>query len=202
MIRRLVDLVFPPSCASCAAVGREPFCRVCTEALVEAPTVEVPGLDAVAAAFVHGGPVAEAVHRLKYGRRPDLGRTLGRFLQPGLRSMPHDLVVPIPLSLRGLRHRRYNQSMELARAFAPRRVLRRVRDRGPQVGRGRAARFASVAGAFEVRAPVDGASVILVDDVVTTGATLASAAAALWRAGAREVRALTVTVAEPGTPGA
>ena len=112
------------------------------------------------------------------------------------------LIVPIPLSFRGLRRRGYNQSMELARAYGPRRVLRRIRDRGPQVGRGRSARFANVAGAFEVIAPVEGASVVLVDDVVTTGATLAAAAAALWRAGAREVRAVTLTVAEPGTPGA
>jgi ComF family protein len=146
------------------------------------------------------GGAREAVHALKYRGLPriaaDLAESLVRLLP---RPVPGTLLVPIPLGPARLKRRGYNQSEVLARALGRRwslgvapQLLVRVRNTPTQTALTPAARLANVAGAFRVR---NGESrkplIVLVDDVFTTGATLAEAARVLGEAGVSSITAVT-----------
>jgi ComF family protein len=148
------------------------------------------------------GGLRLAIHALKYGGRQGLARTLARTLAaaPGAAAVLEGAAALVPVPLHALREkeRGFNQSALVARALAAmagtpvrERVLMRARDTPPQTGLSAFARRRNVAGAFQARFAVDGA-VVLVDDVMTTGATAAAAAAALRASGAAEVRLLTL----------
>src|SRR5205814_2190858 len=110
-----------------------------------------------------------------------------------------DVIVPVPLGRRRFKERRYNEASEIAagvehalgRPCHPR-ALARVRETAPQTTLARSARRENVRGAYRARLPPGVRHVLLVDDVVTTGATVEEAARALRRAGAREVSVLSV----------
>lgn len=209
----------PPSCAGCDApiADAAVFCSDC--ARTAAPYVErsprgaagssaAAGVDLVAFA-PFGGSVAEGIRRFKYGDRPDLARPLGRLLLGAAREagMSVDLVVPVPLHPRRLAERGYNQAALLAAhvadglpaSLAPR-ALCRVRSTAQQAQLPRDLRLQNVVGAFRVRAPerVQRRRVALVDDVATTGATLAACREALLGAGAASVTYLVLATAESG----
>lgn len=150
--------------------------------------------------YRYGSELAVAIGRFKYGRSIELGRVLG----PLLGELPGgDLVVPVPLHRRRLRAREFNQSLELARAAWPRvpidpLALKRLRDTPPQTGLNLRERRENVRGAFVAeRSRVSGREILLVDDVLTTGATVESCARALRRAGAGSVFVLTLARAVP-----
>ena len=158
-----------------------------------------------------GGPLQAALHRLKYKRDIILADTLAHELAGAWQaySLPAWAVLPVPLSTQRLRERGYNQAALLARGLAdlarlPYQAegLVRVRHTHSQVGLAAEARRANVRGAFEARhARVAGKSFILVDDICTTGATLAACAEALHQAGAAAIWGLTLgrAVAPGGT---
>jgi ComF family protein len=199
----------PPQCAACDAPVRSlaTFCAVC------APQVQpnaAEGPQAIAA-FVYGGPVARALVRLKYEGRPDLARPLGdllgRAVAPWRSRLGAVVVVPVPLHAARLAERGFNQSALLAVRVARQlgaptvlRALMRVQHTAPQTSLDRRARANNVERAFAVRAGarVRGASVLLIDDVRTTGATLDSCARALASGGAAQVVTAVVARAEGG----
>ncbi len=144
-------------------------------------------------------PTDRLIHRLKYEGYFALARPLARTLIDGWpvwEPVP-DLIAPIPLHPRRRRRRGYNQSELLARPLAEAvgvpfsaTALRRTRHTPPQVGLGPEARAANVQGAFDATAQeVAGRAILLIDDVLTTGATMTAAAAALLAAGAASVSA-------------
>ena len=218
----LLELVYPPRCAACGEdVLAEPFCAPCAEAVdpvspgcgrcglpgpldpCGACLASPPAQVALAAGGAFGGPLADAIHALKYGGRPALARPLGRWLAGRASVPPGARVVAVPLA-RGRRIARgYDQAALLADAFACaaraprlRAALRRVRETPPQVGLGREARRRNVAGAFTAGPGCACLDLVLVDDVVTTGATADAAARALLAAGARSVRVVALARAE------
>jgi len=206
MGRGLVDLLYPPRCLVCDALG-EPFCDGCC-ALVEPlePGSPVPRvITGVHSLGYHAGPLREAVLRLKFQRKAALAAPLGKRLAQELSrdagSWRPDALVPVPLHWTRQWERGFNQSELLADAAARelglpvRHALRKVRSTPHQVGLTREHRAANLRAAFvaDPRYPVAGQRLVLVDDVRTTGSTLAACAAALRRAGAAEVYALTVT---------
>lgn len=149
------------------------------------------------------GPVQVLVHRLKYGDRPDYARVLGRWMaEAGATLLAEaDLVVPVPLHRHRLWRRRFNQAAELARAVARAHGtpldldgLARVKPTRSQVGLTRTERAENIQGAFRVTPDAKGRfrdrRVLLVDDVLTTGATVNAASRALLRDGAATVDVL------------
>jgi len=144
------------------------------------------------------------VHALKYQDRTDLAPAMGRWMARAGKELlgEADMLVPVPLHWRRGWSRRYNQSGALARVISRQsgaRVaaesLRRVRATEQQIGLSRAQRASNVQGAFKVvadrMADIQGRRVILVDDVLTTGATVDACARALLRAKAAQVDVLT-----------
>ena len=143
-------------------------------------------------------PTSTLIHRYKYEGYFALAGPLAQFLIAGwpVWEQPPDLILPIPLHARRRRQRGYNQSELLARPLAralgiavDTAVLQRTRHTVPQVGLGPDERQANVRGAFEAGAAVTGRHVLLIDDVLTTGATMSAAAEALLAAGAAGVAA-------------
>jgi ComF family protein len=162
-----------------------------------------PGSPRVIAFAAFGGAVAVALRRLKFTGRPDLGRPLGHLARHAVRSVDlcADVVVPVPLHARRLAERGYNQAALIGHAVAAElrvplaaRALVRVRSTARQATLDRPARFENVREAFRVRdaAAVQGRRVALVDDVLTTGATMDACALALLDAGAVSVTAVVV----------
>lgn len=222
-LRALADAVLPQRCPGCGGpaaadrllcgpcAARVPRLRVplCARCLVEGREPAGCGRHRAFAVFtpwLFDERAAAVVHALKYQDRPGLAAPLGEELAAALPAAWRrpDLVVDVPLHPARLRERGYNQSAALANALAdalgvPRlpRALRRVRATPPQARLGPAARRANLAGAFAIERPawLAGRRVLLVDDVVTTGATLDAALGALHDAGA-EARGVTLAWAQ------
>jgi ComF family protein len=159
------------------------------------------GFDAAYSFGAYEGALRELIHLFKYGRIRPLAVPLGRMLATAIpRDQTFDIVTPVPLHWRRRLERGLNQSELLAHGVArryglkPVNALRRKRSTGVQAGLSHAGRRVNVAGAFvaKPKAAVAGRRVLVVDDVLTTGATLASCAGALKRAGARYVAVLTL----------
>ncbi len=182
-------------CLTCAARGGEP--RRC--AARERPA---PGHLMLRAGFVWNEPTRALVHALKFADAPELAAILAgeAWITPAFARTWHgrprpDLIVPVPLHRVRRRERGYDQAALLARAFAGLSgapdvaVLVRARPTRQQAKLGAQDRRANVAGAFRVVRPelVRGRRLALMDDVVTTGATLHAAAQVLAQAGARHV---------------
>jgi ComF family protein len=196
----------PPRCAACDGclpVGESSFCAACLPLIERIHESQRPPRSA--AAFVYGGPLADAVLRLKYGGRTEFAPALGALLAEAALAYAGsiDLVLPLPLHRLRLRQRGFNQSALLARPVAralgvplDTTSLSRIRPTQEQASLPRVSRAANVRGAFAARPEVAAQRVLLIDDVRTTGATLAAAADALLAAGCREVSTLAFARAE------
>jgi ComF family protein len=216
------NLIFPPVCALCRKEGeilcqncradipwvKEPICPACGRILAE-PAASCPicldhplPLQTIRAAVVFEGGTPEAVHQMKYNGFFALAQPLADMMVEAWWRWQSDvdLVMPIPLHPRRQKKRGYNQSELLVKRFCQRlnlahdmRSLRRLRATPPQVGLNAVERRLNVQDAFTVLGDgCVGRHVLLVDDVCTTGSTLAAAAEVLLAAGAYSVSAYCV----------
>ena len=162
-----------------------------------------PPFDQAAPAAVFRGDLARAIRAFKYGRRIELAGVLGWVARemnwPASFPEKFDLIVPVPLHPSRIRSRGFNQSALIAQTMTARgwagqgildgEALIRTRKTRPQVELGGRDRQENVKGAFALKEPgkVEGRTILLVDDVVTTGATVRECARALKKAGAKRV---------------
>lgn len=151
---------------------------------------------------VFDSPIQNALHTIKYRRNIGLADMLARHIAEDVRSLQLDarLVIPVPLGKKRLQERGYNQTglvarplaYELGLQYAPR-ALRKTRETRTQVGLTVSERQANVDNAYQAdSAVVKGRPVLLMDDVATTGSTVAACTKALLEAGASEVFVLTI----------
>lgn len=186
---RLPSLTSPcPVCARNRTEGR--ICGACQN--------RPPAFDATIAAFSYREPVASLVHRLKYGHDTRLSRTLGILLAQRVAAEPANppptLLIPTPAHYTRLMGRGFNQALTIAREtgkrlgvpVAPRAAVKH-RNTGSQVRLKPGARVLNARDSFTVTAPLQDRRVALVDDVMTTGATLQDLARAARAAGASHV---------------
>lgn len=172
-----------------------------------AAAADPPDWDRARAVARFDGVMRDLVHDLKFRDRHDARTLLGRWLaEAGAELLAEaDFVLPVPLTRRRLLSRRFNQSAilacEVARLSGKRYeplLLRKIRRTPPQVGLTRLQRKENVAGAFSVQANrksvVKGAKIVIVDDVITTGATVGACARTLRRAGAARVDVLALAM--------
>lgn len=204
-------------CASCwqeLYFIRPPLCDISGQPLavdlgsgaVSLPVqINPPPYDKARAAFVYKGAAASLIKRLKFGDRPELAQWLARFMAVAGDTVLNDgaLLVPVPLHRRRLFWRRFNQAAELCRALSSLtghevvyEAVHRIKPTRQQIGLTRAGRKRNLAGAFHVpakaREKIKGRCVVLIDDVLTTGATVEALARLLKRHGAARIHVLTL----------
>ena len=174
----------PLRCPRCAL--ESPRGEICGRCLTESPHY-----DATVAALAYEFPADALVHSLKFRGELALAGLLGSMLLQKIDSQPVDLVIPVPLSTGRLRERGYNQAVEIARHVARGKLdlalCVRSRDTPAQMDLPYAERQRNVRGAFRCTRPLAGQNVAVVDDVMTSGATLNEIAAVLKKAGAARV---------------
>ena len=217
----VLDYIYPPLCGGCNQPGlrwcadcdqktrrlKKPLCSICgkplnVQRLCDRCSQSKPNFRALRSWGVYDGALRKAIHRLKYRKDVALGETLARFLIELLDqcSWQVDMVLPVPLSVARKASRGYNQSALLARPislarripYRPR-ALKRIRDTQSQVDLSFDQRQINVRDAFKGDQDlVSGKTVLLIDDVATSGATLDACAEAILKAGGKSVYALTL----------
>jgi ComF family protein len=212
--------LFPEICPACSGETIEGFCRGCRAdftrlsrpcavcGLPEDDGGECPArgsewrIARVLAPYAYAYPLRHYLHALKFSHGRRLGRALGLLLADaiGAAELEGSALLAVPLAPRRLRERGYNQALEIARTLGAAlgiRILRGGIERiggadVPQSSLGARARRSNVAHVYRAEGDFEGRSITLVDDVVTTGATINAAAAALLGAGAARVDAVAV----------
>lgn len=205
------DLIFPPTCGNCGRVDYR-FCASCLRELEQVAIAVSPGtredlteLDALIASGAHRGVLQNAVQAFKYEGARQLATPLAHRLVKALRSADWriDAVAPVPLFADREAERGYNQSALLSQQVVAATgfkhcvgCLKRNRDTGQQARLSQADRRLNVRDAFEASDDVKGLSILLVDDVITTGSTLRECALALRGKGAGAVFGIAVSHAQ------
>lgn len=211
---------WPSLCRICHAWPSQPICEACVQRFAQpvarcntcAQTLDAPvcascqhapsALDVCLCAVDYAYPWVDVIAQFKFQADPGLGRHLADLLrhapwvEPALEGA--DRLIPMPLSAQRLRERGFNQAHELARHLSPNKTdphtLLRHEHHSHQVGQGRAQRLANVSGSFWVHPErlhaLRGERLLVVDDVMTTGASLFEAARALRAAGAAHITGL------------
>lgn len=218
--RRALDFALPQDCLLCAApAAGDLLCAACADELprlaqsrcprcaLPAPGGEVcgrcqrhpPHFDRLLAVFPYAFPIDRMLQQLKYGHQLALAAWFGERLLPLAERLAADLIVPLPLHPERMTARGFNQAIEIARPLAratglplDTAICTRQRATPPQEGLNLRERRRNLRNAFACNATLAGMHVLLVDDVVTSGATIGECARTLRLHGAREISVLAV----------
>jgi ComF family protein len=200
--RQKISTIDSPLCVQCGLPfisrhGEDHLCGDCIENKKYFRMARASG--------VYDGALLEAIHLFKYGKKTRLARPLGMLLQETFfrfwDKQMIDLIVPVPLHIKRLRKRGFNQALLLFAKWATTenilydpRVIKRPKKTVPQTNLSRKERRKNIRGAFEVRSPetIQEKRILLVDDVYTTGSTVNECARILMRGGAAVVDVLTL----------
>jgi len=221
----LLNLVYPSACPVCEGASDSyryapicsncfseieryegPACPVCFEPLKSehagicgACLKDEPPFKRIASYGLHEGALKTAINLLKFHSVRGLARELGTMVA-SIDLPPADIIVSVPLSLKGLRARGFNQTLLVGRTISKISgiplelgLLRKLKDTPPQVGLNRKEREKNLKGAFEVSRKLSGERVLLLDDVVTTTSTVRECAKVLLKAGAGEVSVASIS---------
>ncbi len=202
LLGSLLDLIFPPRCEICRKGSKEVLCSECFQQI----KFMKPHLG-IHSVSVYEGPLRSAIHRFKFKKRKRLAEPLGILLVEYLSSSPAvemkevDVIIPVPLHRKRLRERGFNQSELLAQVVSRyyeipvASALERTINTKAQFDLPRTERFKNISGAFKVSdiKSVYNKRVLLLDDIYTTGSTIAECSKVLSRAGARRIEILTLS---------
>jgi ComF family protein len=217
-----IDWIFPPFCIGCGKMGERlcqtcrlniiringAICSICGDViwkggLCRSCQEKRPSYEKLTSYGLHEGILRDCVHRLKYQNDIGLGEVLAELIANSvlLEGIQIDLIAPVPLSKKRLEERGYNQAAIIAYPLALilkkeylSKGLQRIRETRSQVELNRLERTSNVTDAFECNnTSISGKTVLLVDDVITTGSTMEACSQALIRAGARQVVGWSVT---------
>ncbi len=229
-LREGSDLLFPPLCPVCSvsfldsdhglcvvcrhdvALIRSPLCLICGREMGDSATGDhtcgtclrkAPFYNSARGVVHYQEPVANLLHRLKYQGEYSVLPALKEIIMMWnpIALQGEDRIIPVPLHIKRLRHRGFNQALLLARLFFPDSnnlilmdALLRTRHTDPQTGLNGIERRKNMSNAFMVRDPgrIQGRKIFLVDDVYTTGTTVSECSRVLLAAGAREVHVVTL----------
>lgn len=205
--KAVLDLIYPKKCFSCGK-DRVYFCDDCLKNLEEPPSLYIEWLDGlVVGGSVKNKALFKAIKFLKYRGGAEIASDLGRLLAQRAKEKipffgPNTILMPIPLFYKRERERGFNQAELLARAISgalkipfKKDILERIKDTPAQAKTSsRKERFENIKNAFELKRDLSlwRPEVILVDDVLTTGATMSEAAKTLRKAGAKKIIGLVV----------
>jgi ComF family protein len=198
----LLEAIFPSKCGLCARFGPA-ICDNCMREFQALDSTPKPGsaeLDMTVSLFNYCTRAEQAVHRLKYDRITSLVSPLAQLMRHGYDQQGldrFDMVIPVPIHWRRWMLRGFNQSLYLSEAMPKGKVqtnvLYRIKATRPQVGLTREQRALNMSGAFWANERAKGRSVLLIDDVSTSGNTAEQCALALKKSGCTEVGLLTLT---------
>jgi ComF family protein len=188
---RTLEFLGSGGCSRCGIPLQATEAELCGACLARPPR-----LDRIRSAVAYDDISSSIALRLKYGRKVGLARTMSRYMSPLLADLPEALLVPVPLHRSRLWRRGFNQSAIVAKALSKQtglpicvEALKRVRPTPPLKGMNMRQRRLTVAGAFRANPAVElrGRTVVLIDDVLTTGSTANACARVLKSAGAERV---------------
>ncbi|MCL2592507.1 MAG: ComF family protein [Defluviitaleaceae bacterium] len=205
MIKKLLEIIYPQKCISCLEIIEHGhFCEKC-EKNIKTVDVNEP------IAIFDYEDVKHIIHRFKFDRKAWVGKVLGDIMAEFLKEKhgelldKADLIIPVPLHLKKLKNRGFNQSeiiaLEIGRILGlvvDKNALIRVRDDLAQSLVERDKRDKNVEGAFSVIKDISGKNILLVDDVYTTGSTAKSIQKELEKAGASRVNVITLAISTKG----
>lgn len=192
------EFFYPSCCILCEGVGCHPICQSCLDELGEPEPrreEEIVELNEMIHAYPYQGRAAQAIQRLKFDRQTGLWEPMSATVLQTFRhydlESKYDAVVPVPLAPLRKSERGFNQSELIAQKLPHLKpeILSRIRETRPQVESTRAQRWKNLLGAFRA-SDCTGLRVLLIDDVVTTGATVQECAKTLRKSGAIQVGAL------------
>ncbi|MFC1590685.1 ComF family protein [Candidatus Omnitrophota bacterium] len=200
-----------PACISRIRVNQRPYCVRCGRSVERPDAVcaecgrRKPCFHMARSPFLYEGVIKECIHLMKYGKKVCLAKLLSRLMARFLKENAElreaaDLIVPVPLFARKLRERGFNQSKVLARGICAELhipasdALVKSRPTRPQSDLSKEGRMGNIKGAFRVRGrnSVRGKVILIVDDVLTTGATLNECASVLAASGAARINVITL----------
>ena len=199
---RGISFITSPLCLSCGIPfsAEQEKDHLCSQCLTERKPYAV-----ARSVARYDGTILNAIHMFKYHGKTGIGNVLGNIMADfvsGIWNMnAFDVIIPVPLHIKRLRERGFNQAVILARVLSKRfkiafdiTSLRRVLSTPPQVGLGKKERSVNVKGAFSVtnQNPISGKKILLIDDVYTTGSTLIECSRVLLDANAEAVAVLTM----------
>ena len=216
-----MDLLFPPTCGGCGKVGwrwcpecqarvpriNKPFCETCgipTQGSTNCEKCKLnpPAYQMMRSWAVFDSPIQNALHAMKYRRNIGLGESIAIQMVDFVRSLnwPIEITIPVPLGKKRLIERGYNQVALVARPLAFRLglkyesdALQKVRETRSQVGLTVSQRHENVQNVYWADTKiVNGKSILIMDDVATTGSTISACTEALLSAGVREIYVLTI----------
>lgn len=226
LVNGFIDLIYPPTCALCGRSSSSEICSKCWGDLIPLSERVCPKcgnpiiagepcpfclamefhFDKAVSIYAYEEPLRDALLSFKYHAAERKGRALAGLFAEGYEDSPvarmkFDMIVPVPLTSKKMRHRSYNQSEILAFGISdvsgipvvPYAILK-VKDNLSQTGLDLSERIKNVSDAFKVADPllVHGKKILLVDDIITTGATISECAKALKAAGAGRVIAISL----------